>query len=156
MNRLELLTATGSIALNGIKILPLSLADFLSAVDDVIVSEDDLPLDLGLSGYTIEPVKFINYAFELKVRFKDGLLKYASLAWEGGVTELKGWDSVLSDLIADKNMLSRRFAKAFNVRRDKISDDQDCFRFDWGIIEVNPVKLAMYVKMDIWWRPSAR
>lgn len=140
MNYIHLDAASGSLSLNSVTIAPKSLSDFRDAVSRLgfVVREMHPNNDFvtfSLSG------KLKDEEFGIDITYEGEKLYSVWLAWDGGITKKKGYETSEKELLIDKNQLSRFLSKILG----KLPDDQDythdVFQFaahvSRGIFEIN-------------------
>lgn len=148
---MEIDVLSGNVLLDHLTILPLGEMDFLLAAGQFFTNKNNYPVELGLTSYTNGDVKFGSSFFQLEIWFRDSNLEMLSMDWLGGITKEKGWNSSDSDLIHDKNSLTRLVRKMVGKNPERMDEYEDLFEFEWGLIFVHCVRKAMYAKIDITW-----
>ncbi len=155
MNNILFASSSGSLAINTVTIAPKSLSEIRDAFSclGLVVREMHPTSDLvsfALSG------EFHGEQFGIYITYKGEELYSAWLAWDGGITRKKGYETTEKELLVDKNQLSRLFSKIIGKSPDVKEYTHDAFHFPWGRVSIAASLRATIVSIGFHWNSGTR
>lgn len=151
MRKISFDTSVGAVVLDGTIIAPLPLAHFRKALESAVFPADEFRPNNDFTTFGLEGT-LDGEIFGINVTYNGNTLEAVWLAWDGGVTKKKGYETSKSELINDKNKLTKILSKILEREPSEKTEAYSNFAYDWGDISVSAALASAMVAVGINWR----
>lgn len=151
MNRISFDTSVGTLLLDGTPIAPLPIQSFRNLLTTVLPRADEFRPNDDFTTFGFEG-NFDGEAFGINITYSGDIFDSAWLAWDGGISKIRGYNISKNELIADKNRLTRFLSKALEKEPDEQTESYSSFRYKWGDISASAAIASAMVAIGITWR----
>lgn len=155
MNVFDIDLKSGFIFINKCHVAPLGLPDFKRISEASGIGFEDVARNSDWPMYGAK-VWIRDKEFWMNVSFFCENIESVWLSWCGGVVQAKGFNAEESDLIFDKNALSKFIKLVVGKCPDKKEYNHDVYLFEWGKISVSASLQSISVNVGISWKSVKR
>ena len=150
MNQLDLDKETGRLYLSGVLVAPVTI----EALRAVLKTREVVLVESGGSEFCKfgGDVTFCGEAFGLNITYQEANLYSVWLAWDGGISALKGYETSTAELLSDKRTISRILGKCLAIVPEPIDSAHDSFSFSWGSVSVAVALKSSMITLGVSWK----
>lgn len=151
MDEFKLDTRTGHFLVEDYVVLPLPRAQFETLISARLIEIENVAIVDDSKSFHFSG-NINSYEFGINVSYLGNELSLCWLAWEGGFSGHKGYATSESELIADKNALSKFISTISGKPPETKQYNHDVFMFEWGNISTSACLQAVIATIGVHWR----
>lgn len=150
MNTIHLDPSSGSLSLDSVAIAPKSVGQLRDAFSRLGLAVREMHPNNDLVAFALSG-ELRGEEFGINITYRNEELHSVWLAWDGGITKKKGYETSEKELLTDKNQLSRFVSKILGKPPDVKEYTHDVFQFRWGRISVAASLKSTIVSIGLHW-----
>lgn len=153
MSKILFDTSAGRLLLDGTVIAPLPLQSFRAILTAARLHADEFRPNDDFTTFGLEG-NLDGEVFGINISYSRDMFESAWLAWDGGTSKVKGYNTSKKELIADKNKLTKILSQIFGKQPEEQTESYSSFQYNWGDISVSAAIASAMVAVGITWKNS--